>query len=468
MHISTKNTTNTKNELLRSIPNVDTLLAEPKIINLTPYSKEALEAIRCTLENLRKQILNDEIHALPEYDEIVKTVTTHINNKSQSSIKRVINGTGVILHSNLGRACLPQLAAQAISEIAQGYSSLEYDIKNGKRGSRTAIIEEYLQTITKCEAAVIVNNNAAAMLLILCAVAHGGNVIVSRGELVEIGGGFRVPEILEQCGCILREVGTTNKTRLSDYEKAIDDNTVAILKIHSSNFKIMGFTESVGIKELSALSKKHKIPIIEDIGSGALIDLHEYGIHDEPLVTESLKNGADIVSFSGDKLLGGPQCGIILGKDRYLSKMKRHPLYRALRVDKMTIAALEATLRIYQDPTIALNEIPVLNMLTISKDELSKRADMLCQLIEKSGGKVKIIPVKSTVGGGSIPGLELDSYAIAPDSSMNSIEVDAKLRAAPTPIIGRIEKKRPLLDLRTISPDDYDYIASIITSLTSE
>jgi L-seryl-tRNA(Ser) seleniumtransferase len=410
------------------------------------------------------QILDGLIETVPSYDEIVSNIVALIEKRANVGIKRVINGTGVILHSNLGRACLSGQAVSAVSNVITGYSNLEFDVEKGKRGSRLDIIEERLRRITGCESAIVVNNNAAAVLLILCAVASGGNVIVSRGELVEIGGGFRVPEILEQCGCILKEVGTTNKTRLSDYKNAIDEKTIAILKIHSSNFKIMGFTESVCISELSELSKEHKIPLIEDIGSGALIDLQQFDINDEPLVAESLKNGADIVSFSGDKLLGGPQCGIILGREKYISKMKKHPLYRALRIDKMTIAALEATLRAYSDMMTAVNEIPVLRMLTISKYELQERADLLCSKIIRLGGDAQVIPTKSTVGGGSVPVMELDSYAVSPISKLSANELDEFLRLSSIPIIGKIEKNRLLLDVRTVFEEDIIYIAEAIVN----
>jgi L-seryl-tRNA(Ser) seleniumtransferase len=351
-------------------------------------------------------------------------------------------------------------------EAASSYCTLEYDAEKGARGSRTARIEELLAAITGCQASLVVNNNAAAVLLTLLSVACGGNVIVSRGELVEIGGGFRVPDIMAQCGCTLREVGTTNKTRLRDYEGAIDADTRALLKVHPSNFKISGFTEAVPLKELAELGRARGIPVIEDIGSGALADMRRYGIFGEPLAAESLRNGADIVSFSGDKLLGGPQCGVVLGREKYVSAMKKHPLYRALRTDKMTIAALEATLRVYADPIAAEREIPVLSMLSQSDDTLRSKAEKLCGEIIRSGGSAEVVRTKSVAGGGAVPGLELDSYAIAPKCQKSASAIERELRALPVPIIGHIEEDRLKLDVRTIFEEDFGYIADAVAGVT--
>jgi len=323
-----------------------------------------------------------------------------------------------------------------------------------------------MKDITGCEASVVVNNNAAAVLLILSAVASAGNVLVSRGELVEIGGGFRVPDIISLGGCSLQEVGTTNKTRIGDYEAAISGDTKAILKVHSSNFKVVGFTESVTVKELAALGKAHNIPVIEDIGSGALADVRKYGLNDEPLVKESLSCGADIVSFSGDKLLGGLQCGIILGSEKYIKKMKKHPLYRAFRVDKITIAALEATLRVYADPVKAEQDIPVLSMLALTEETLQTRAEKLCVEIRKNGGNAEVICTKSVAGGGAVPGLELKSYAISPIYSGNAEDAEKILRTQSIPILGRIEENRFLLDVRTVFENDFEYIINTFAEIS--
>jgi len=453
-------------KLLRKIPQVDKLMQHERIINCDIYRHEVASAAKDVLGKLREGIRSGEINTVPEVADLAKSAIHLATEQTNTGLRPVINGTGVILHSNLGRACLSKAAVEAVVKTAASYCTLEYDVGKGKRGNRTESVEKYLQEITDCEAAIIVNNNAAAVLLILFAIASDGNVIVSRGELVEIGGKFRVPDIIDRCGCYLLEVGTTNKTRTADYEVAIDGKTKAMLKVHSSNFKIVGFTESAPIEELSELGKKHNIPVIEDIGSGALINVGKYGLHDEPLVKESLKKGADIVSFSGDKLLGGPQCGIIVGKKEYIAEMRKHPLYRALRADKMTIAALEATLRVYADVQVAEREIPVLSMLSQTKEILHSRAEALYEKIEELGGKVEIIETKSVAGGGSVPGLELDSYAVAPIGAMSADKMEQILRGMHVPIIGRIESDRYFIDMRTVFEDDYDYIANAVAEIT--
>ena len=458
-----------KNDLLKKIPQVDKLMQNELITNCEVYRKEVTEALRDVLSELREGLktgLNDRV---PHDNEIVQSAIELATVRANSrGVRRVINGTGVILHSNLGRACLSKKAAEAVVEAASSYSTLEFDVEKGERGNRTDNIERYLRDITDCESSLIVNNNAAAVLLILSTIASGGNVLVSRGELVEIGGGFRIPDIISQCGCTLREVGTTNKTRIADYESAVDVDTKALLKIHTSNFKIVGFTESAGVNELAALGKEYKIPVIEDIGSGALTDVRRFGINSEPFASESLKKGADIVSFSGDKLLGGLQCGIILGGDKYIKAMKKHPLYRAFRVDKMTIAALEATLRVYADPNAAQREIPVLSMLSLTEEDLRTRAEKLCEDINKQGGKAEITATKSVAGGGSVPGLELDSYAIAPTGKEYTVKMEEALRVLPVPIIGRIQDDRLILDVRTIFEEDFEYVINAIVEITGD
>jgi len=457
-----------ENNLYKKIPQVDKLMQHELITNSEVYRHEIVEAVRCVLADLREGLKMGKVVNIPCDDDIAKEAVDLAGKRAQEhkGIRRVINGTGVILHSNLGRASLSKAAAEVAVEIASSYCTLEYDIEKGKRGNRADGIEKYLQNLTDCEASLIVNNNAAAVLLILSAIANDGNVIVSRGELVEIGGGFRVPDIISQCGCELREVGTTNKTRIADYEDAINKETRAILKVHTSNFKVVGFTESVTIDELAILGKTHNIPIIEDIGSGALVDVQKYGLHDEPLAKVSLKNGADIVSFSGDKLLGGLQCGIILGQRKYIDAMKKHPLYRAFRVDKMTIAVMEATLRVYADLSLAEREIPVLSMLSMTEEVLRLRADKLRSEIQKNNGDVEVIKTKSVAGGGAVPGLELDSYAIALKGTVSAEKMERKLREQPIPVIGRIENDRLLLDVRTIFEDDFEYVAHAVAGVS--
>ena len=451
---------------LRQIPHVDKLMKNKIITDSGIYRHEAADAVRETLAELRDKLKKGETDKVPGEDVLAQKAVSLAQKHERKNIIRVINATGVILHSNLGRACLSAAAAKAAMEAAGAYCTLEYDLETGARGSRTGCIEERLQAVTGCEASLIVNNNAAAVLLILSGLARGGNVIVSRGELVEIGGGFRIPEIITQCGCQLREVGTTNKTRLADYAGAIDADTRALLKIHTSNYKLIGFTESVTVKELSGLAKSKGLTLIEDIGSGALTDLMRYGINDEPLAATSLEDGADIVSFSGDKLLGGPQCGVILGREKLIKALKTHPLYRALRADKMTIAAMEATLRIYADQPLAEREIPVLSMLSLTADELRSRAEKLRDKISQCGGSAEVVQAKSAAGSGSVPGLELDSYAIAPVSEKSASRIERELRELPVPIIGHIEKDRLLLDVRTIFESDYDYIADSLARIT--
>jgi len=458
----------TENNLYKQIPQVDKLMQHELITNCEVYRHEIVEAVRDVLTDLREGLKMGKVDKIPCDDDIAKKAVdlTGKRAREQKSIRRVINGTGVILHSNLGRASLSKAAAKEAIEAVSSYCTLEYDVEKGKRGNRANGIEKYLQNLTGCESSLIVNNNAAAVLLILSAIASDGNVIVSRGELVEIGGGFRVPDIISQCGCELREVGTTNKTRIADYKAAINKKTRAILKVHTSNFKVVGFTESVSINELATLGKSLNIPVIEDIGSGALVDVQKYGLHDEPIVKESLKNGADIVSFSGDKLLGGLQCGIILGQKKYIEAMKKHPLYRAFRVDKMTIAVIEATFRVYADLSLAEREIPVLSMLSISEDALRLRAEKLKIEIEKNGDTVEILKTKSVAGGGAVPGLELKSYAIVLKNTVSAEKLDKKLREQSVPIIGRIENDRLLLDVRTIFEDDFEYVANAVANVS--
>jgi len=456
-------------DLLKQIPQVDRLMQHKVITGCEIYRHELVDAVRKVLDELREQIKDGVLDHVPDDDTLVCRATELAKTHAQTSkdIRRVINGTGVILHSNLGRACLSKAAAAAVVETASSYCTLEYDIDEGKRGNRAGGVERYLKEITGCEASLVVNNNAAAVLLILSAVANDGNVLVSRGELVEIGGGFRVPDIISLGGSSLREVGTTNKTRLSDYEAAISKDTKAILKVHSSNFKVVGFTESVTVKELAALGKTHDIPVIEDIGSGALTDVRRYGLNDEPLAKESLRDGVDIVSFSGDKLLGGLQCGLILGSKKYIDMIKKHPLYRAFRADKMTIAALEATLRVYADPAAAERDIPVLSMLALTDEDLRTRAEKLCEEIRQKGGSAETVKTKSVAGGGAVPGFELDSYAVTPTGGASADENEQKLRALPVPVIGRIENDRLLLDVRTIFEDDFEYIINAVVKITA-
>ena len=451
-----------RQEILRGIPKVDELMQQEAILALREELPTAAvrAAVREELDGLRQAILAGDVCVLPEEASLCEAICRRTREDALPSLRPVINGTGVVLHTNLGRACLSQRAADAVTAVARGYSTLEYDLAKGQRGSRHDHIETLVCQVTGAEAAMVVNNNAAAVLLILSALGKGGEVITSRGELVEIGGSFRIPEIMVQCGCTLREVGATNKTHLRDYENAIGPETRALLKVHTSNFKIMGFSQSVPLDELVALGREKGLPVIEDLGSGSLVDLEQFGIHDEPTVQQSVKAGVDIISFSGDKLLGGPQAGIILGKAEYIRQLKRHPLARAMRVDKMTIAALRETLYAYTDEALACREIPVLAMLGAKSHQLREKAGVLCAMLQEQGVKAQVVPTQDQVGGGSVPTQLLDAWAVAIDPGQMTVDqLEEKLRLRPLPIIGRITHEQYILDVRTLMERDFAYIA---------
>ena len=449
-------------DMLRAIPKVDELLGmEPLQALAGQMPAPALrEAVREELEALRRRILAGDTGHIPNREALCAAVCRRAREASLPSLRGVVNGTGVTLHTNLGRACLSHRAVEAVVAVAGGYSTLEYDVDAGRRGSRHSHVEALLCAVTGAEGAMVVNNNAAAVLLILSALGKGGEVITSRGELVEIGGSFRVPDIMVQCGCALREVGTTNKTHLSDYERAITPETRALLKVHTSNYKIMGFTESVPLAELVALGRERGLPVIEDLGSGSLVDLEQFGIHGEPTVQQSVQAGVDIISFSGDKLLGGPQAGIIIGRKDYIETLKKHPLARALRVDKMTLAALRETLYAYTDPAMAVREIPTLAMLAVPEHVLREKAELLCRALADRGVTARTVPAQDQVGGGSVPTQLLPAWAVAIDPGRLTVDgLEAALRRRERPIIGRITHEQYLLDTRTLWESDFDYIA---------
>ena len=448
------------NQLLRKIPKVDILSQSPALKDLweTYGEKAVVEAVRQVISALRQEILAGHLTEMPAEDTLCGQIREQAVRNALPSLRTVINGTGIILHTNLGRACLSEKAAQAAADTARRYSNLEYDIPNGQRGSRYVHVEAQLCHLTGAGSALVVNNNAAAVLLVLSALTQGGQVIVSRGELVEIGGSFRVPEIMEACGAQLKEVGATNKTHLSDYERAICPETKALMKVHTSNYRIVGFSETPALSDLVKLGHDHGLPVLEDLGSGCLVNLSNYGIHDEPSVQDSLKAGVDIVSFSGDKLLGGPQAGIILGKKEYIDKLKKHPLTRAMRVDKMTLAALEATLNSYESG--CLEEIPVLSMLSASPDVLKAKAEHLAALLREADISVSVVPVQGQVGGGSVPNQNLPSFAVAFTGNVNALE--EKLRLGLHPIVGRIHNDAYLLDVRTLWEADFPIIVNAV------
>jgi len=449
-----------KEQLIIKLPKVDELQRTPEIAALTAEYPEhtVTEAIRQVVAELRKSILAGEIAELPCREDLCKLVSAQVLKASMPSMRTVINGTGIVLHTNLGRACLSEKAAQAASDAARRYSTLEYNVATGGRGLRYSHVENLICRLTGAESALVVNNNAAAVLLVLSAMTTGGQVPVSRGELVEIGGSFRVPDIMEACGAQLKEVGTTNKTHLSDYERAIGPETKALMKVHTSNYRIVGFTEKPSLADMVELGHKYGLPVIEDLGSGSLVNLEQFGLHDEPTVQDSIKAGVDVVSFSGDKLLGGPQAGIIIGKKVYVDKMKKHPLTRAMRVDKMTLAALESTLRSYENGTET--EIPTIGMLAVSPAVLKEKAELLKDMLRQVGVDAQVAEVEGQVGGGSVPTQMIPSYAVALTGSVEQLE--EKLRSGLRPIVGRINADRYLLDVRTLWKEDLPYIAQAV------
>lgn len=461
----------TGENLYRQLPKTDGLLATSAVAELLkkyPYNT-VHKAVQDVLEELRLGIKNGEITTL-DTENICASVAKKLVDESKISLRRVINGTGVILHTNLGRALLADEAVEAVCDVATHFNTLEYNPETGGRGSRYSHMESLICKICSCEAAMVVNNNAAAVMLILGAITKGREVPVSRGELVEIGGSFRVPEIMEQSGTILKEIGSTNKTHLSDYKTAINENTGAILKVHTSNFKIVGFSEEVGLGDLAVLAHEHDIPLIYDLGGGALCDLEKFGISDEPNVFDCVKAGADIISFSGDKLFGGPQAGIIIGGREYIEKMKKHPLTRAFRCDKMTIAALCATLALYTDEESVLKKIPTLAMLSMTNAEIDKKAKKMYKLLENiENATIQIVPESAQVGGGSVPSQMLATKCIAlrpRDISVHDFET--QLRHLDVPIIARLSKDRVLFDMRTIATDEIAYVVAEIKNILGE
>ena len=450
--------------LLRSLPKVDDILRQPAVAALELPQTVVTDLVRARIDALRRQVLEGALTRLPTAETLCDEICAAARAAAKPSLRPVINATGVTLHTNLGRACLSERAVEAAAAAARRYSTLEYDLESGQRGSRYSHVEKLLCRITGAESAMVVNNNAAAVLLILSAVGKGGEVITSRGELVEIGGSFRIPEIMEQCGCSLREVGATNKTHLRDYERAIGENTRALLKVHTSNYRILGFSESVSLQDMVALGRDKGLPVIEDLGSGCFFDLETIGIHGEPTVMDSVKAGVDIISFSGDKLLGGPQAGIILCKKDWIKTLKSHPLTRAMRVDKMTLAALEATLESYLEPEKAMEEIPTLRMLAVDPAVLRLRAESLCEKLTALGVTCQVIPEQDQVGGGSVPTQLLPTWAVAVDPQSVSVDgLERRLRReADTPIVGRIVRDRYLLDARTLWEEDFDDIANAV------
>ncbi|MBB6214859.1 L-seryl-tRNA(Ser) seleniumtransferase [Anaerosolibacter carboniphilus] len=463
-----------KKSLFTQIPKIDDILNEDKICQLLMTLPRiiVLDVIRKNIEEIRMQIAQLSEEKINEfqlrYPELLEKIIRDANEKDKMSLTKVVNTTGVILHTNLGRALLSDEIKAAVWNVASSYSTLEIDVKTGKRGSRYVHVEDIITRLTGAESALVVNNNAAAVLLVLSTMAKNKEVIVSRGQLVEIGGSFRVPEVMEQSGALLREVGSTNKTHLFDYERAIREETGALLKVHTSNYRILGFTEEVGLKELVELGRKHCLPVIEDIGSGTFIDFSKYGLAKEPTVQESVAAGVDIITFSGDKLLGGPQAGIIIGKKKYIDLMKKNPLTRAFRVDKMTLAALEATLKIYFDEEDAIKRIPTLHMITMKVEEIESKAQRLKELLKqyKLPCSILLNQAFSQIGGGSMPLVELPSWVIQIKPNQISVnELEKRLREYRTPIITRIQDEQLVFDVRTIKEEEYALILNALVDV---
>ena len=458
--------------LYSMIPKVDQILENQLIIELISNNSKKLimESIHEELNLIREFISNGatESEVLERINSIFSNIKNNVENRIKYNLKCVINATGVVIHTNLGRSVLTSEILDNMCTIAINYSNLEYDLENGERGSRYSHLKNIIKKITGAEDCLVVNNNAAAVMLILSTIAKGKNVVTSRGELVEIGGAFRIPDVCRESGAELKEVGTTNKTHISDYENAIDENTAAIFKVHQSNFKIVGFTESVSSIELKLLKEKYNLPIIEDLGSGVLIDLSKYGLIYEPTVQDCINNGIDIVSFSGDKLLGGVQAGIIVGRKKYIDLMKKNQLTRALRVDKFTISALEVLFSYYIDENIAINKIPTLRMLTISTSKLYDKAKKFLSVLKTvKGYEFDIVDIYSEVGAGSLPTQKLPSKAIKVSSSVyNDTILEEKLRKNHIPIITRISKGNLLMDVRTIFENEFEIIAEALKNIS--
>lgn len=458
-----------KNLLYRRIPKVDVLLEDEKIRELTEqYSYDTvLEAVREELDKLRALIgtCEDEAEGIREIEQLSVRIQEAVKAMHTPNMRTVINGTGTILHTNLGRAPIGERHMRHIADIAMNYSNLEYNLEAGARGERYSHFEKLLCKITGAEAAMAVNNNAAAVMLILSTMGKGKEVIVSRGELVEIGGKFRIPDVMEQSGAMLVEVGTTNKTHYTDYENAITEETAALLKVHTSNYRIVGFTDNVSIAELVPLGKEREIPVIEDLGSGVLIDLSKYGLTYEPTVQDSVRNGADVVCFSGDKLLGGPQAGIIVGKKKYIDQMKKNQLTRALRIDKFTAATLEVVLQEYLSEEKAIQNIPALRMITKEIEEITRDAQELETLLQQAElpAQIQMEPCESQIGGGSLPLERIPSMAVTiHPEKITTAELELRLRHMSVPMIVRTMNDKIVIDVRTVDKKWYPKIAKML------
>ncbi len=465
-----------KQKLLSNLPSVDEIV---KSVQGTQWQDKfprvyVVKAIREIIQKQREAILAGKPEeALPE--ELVPEIERRIEKLSGFSLRHVINATGVVIHTNLGRSVLSREILGQVIEVAGGYSNLEYDLEKGERGKRYSHIQRLLREITGAEAGIIVNNNAAAVFVCLAALAKGREVIVSRGELVEIGGSFRIPDVMASSGAILKEVGTTNKTHRYDYESAVNENTALMLKVHQSNFRMIGFTETLSIEEMVGLGRECRVPVMFDLGSGCLVDLKPYGIHIEPTVQEIVKTGADIVTFSGDKLLGGPQAGVIVGKRELIDIIAKFPLMRAVRVDKMTLAAFEATLRCYLDEEKAKEKVPTVSMLLQSPAKIKERAKRIARALSRGlasskeeHAAISVVEDFSQSGGGALAEVPFKTYAVlvAPSKiSVNTLE--NRLRLGNPPVIARIKDDGLILDARTVKPGEVELLVKVVLAALS-
>ncbi|MFI3272250.1 MAG: L-seryl-tRNA(Sec) selenium transferase [Pseudomonadota bacterium] len=461
--------------LYRALPSVDSLLAE--LLPVHPDVPRAMvhEVVTDCLATCRQGIRSGEITDVEELkaNTLINTISKQVQASMTPHFRRVLNATGVVIHTNMGRSLLADSAVAAVNEACAHYSNLEFDLATGERGSRYSHVEDLLCRVTGAEAALVVNNNAAAVLLVLDTLCKGGEVIVSRGQLVEIGGSFRIPEVMEKSGALLREVGATNRTHLRDYENAINDQTVALLRVHTSNYRVVGFHKAVPLADLVALGRARNLPVIEDLGSGSFLDFSPWGLPNanggEPTVQDIVADNPDVITFSGDKVLGGPQAGIIVGRRDWIERIKRNPLNRALRIDKMTLAALEATLRLYLDPERARAEVPTLRMITAAPDELKARARRLATRLRKTlGSRATITTIQgvSRVGGGSFPERDLPTTLVhlVPHSCSVTALRTALLHTSP-PLVGRVESGAFLLDPRTLSDNEFALVGNVLDAV---
>lgn len=462
---------NEKQKLLSTLPSVDEFLKSEQGLEWVKHypRRYVLQAIREGISIRRKNIIEGKTVDLSG-ETMAADIEGMLDTLSSYSLRPLINATGVVIHTNLGRSVLSERALENIRRVAESYSNLEYDIDEGRRGKRYVHVKRILREVTGAEDALVVNNNAAAVLLCLNTFAKGREVILSRGELVEIGGSFRIPDVMTASGAILREVGTTNKTHLYDYERAINENTALIAKIHRSNFRIMGFTDEVSIEDLVQLGKDRNIPVMFDLGSGSLVDMRPYGVHTEPSVQEVVKTGVDFTTFSGDKLLGGPQGGVIVGKKEQIERIQKNPITRAVRIDKLTLAGFEATLSEYIDEEEVIHRIPTLRMLLQKPDEIKKRAKTIAGRLKKEikNAVIQVVADTSRAGGGALPEIDLPTYAVAIQTDIISVnEFEEHLRKGNPAIIARIKDDALILDARTLMKKDIEHLVRGIKTALS-